>query len=130
MKGLQNFLEFINANYVSILICIGLIIGFITKVKNFMVKSDEEKIEIAKKQIQATILRLITSAEMDFAQWNEAGEIKRAQTIQAIYQAFPIISKAVDQESMIAFIDEQIEESLKTLRKIVKENDGVPTPTA
>ena len=28
-----------------------------------------------------------------------------------------------------AFIDEQIEESLKTLRKIVKENDGVPTTT-
>ena len=94
-----------------------------------MNKSTEERLEIAKAQIKQTILKLITSAEIDFKDWNEAGQLKRAQTIQTIYQMYPIISKVADQESMVAFIDEQIEESLKTLRKIVKENDGVPTPT-
>jgi len=78
MKGLENFLRFINEHYVEILVYIGLIIGIIQKVKAFLGKSDEEKIEIAKKQIRETMLRMITQAEIDFDQWNEAGAVKRA----------------------------------------------------
>lgn len=78
MKGLQNFLNFINENYVTIMVCIGLIIGIIQKIKTFLSKSDEEKVEIAKKQIRETMLKMITNAEIDFEQWNKAGEIKRA----------------------------------------------------
>lgn len=66
MKGLENFLRFINEHYVEILVYIGLIIGIIQKVKAFLGKSDEEKIEIAKKQIRETMLRMITQAEIDF----------------------------------------------------------------
>lgn len=78
MKGLQHFLEFINENWTTIAVCIGLIIGFITKVKNFLEKSDEEKIEIAKKQIRETMLKMISDAEVDYENWNKAGSIKRA----------------------------------------------------
>lgn len=127
MKGLENFLRFINEHYVEILVYIGLIIGIIQKVKAFLGKSDEEKIEIAKKQIRETMLRMITQAEIDFDQWNEAGAVKRAQTIQTIYEKYPILSRAADQDMIIAFIDEQINESLKTLRKIVKENNKPET---
>lgn len=127
MKGLENFLRFINEHYVEILVYIGLIIGIIQKVKAFLGKSDEEKIEIAKKQIRETMLRMITQAEIDFDQWNEAGAVKRAQTIQTIYEKYPVLSRAVNQEEIIAFIDEQINESLKTLRKIVKENNKPET---
>lgn len=127
MKGLENFLRFINEHYVEILVYIGLIIGIIQKVKAFLGKSDEEKIEIAKKQIRETMLRMITQAEIDFDQWNEAGAVKRAQTIQTIYEKYPVLSRAINQEEIIAFIDEQINESLKTLRKIVKENNKAET---
>ena len=127
MKGLENFLRFINEHYVEILVYIGLIIGIIQKVKAFLGKSDEEKIEIAKKQIRETMLRMITQAEIDFDQWNEAGAVKRAQTIQTIYEKYPVLSRAINQEEIIAFIDEQINESLKTLRKIVKENNKSET---
>lgn len=127
MKGLENFLRFINEHYVEILVYIGLIIGIIQKVKAFLGKSDEEKIEIAKKQIRETMLRMITQAEIDFDQWNEAGAVKRAQTIQTIYEKYPVLSRAINQEEIIAFIDEQINESLKTLRKIVKENNKPET---
>ena len=78
MKGLENFLRFINEHYVEIFVYIGLIIGIIQKVKSFLGKSDEEKIEIAKKQIRETMLRMITQAEIDFDKWNEAGAVKRA----------------------------------------------------
>lgn len=127
MAGLKNFLQFVYTNYVTILVCLGLIVGIIQKVKNYFSKTTEERVEIAKAQIKQTILRLITSAEIDFKDWNEAGKLKRAQTIQTIYQLYPIVSKVADQESMVAFIDEQIDEALKTLRKIVENNNGVPT---
>lgn len=127
MKSLENFLRFLNENYVSILICIGLIIGFVTKVMNFMGKSDQEKIEIAKAQIHEVILRLITSAEIDFAEWNEAGAVKRSAVVSEIFRMFPILSRATSQSEIVAFIDNEINESLKTLRKIVEDNNGVPT---
>lgn len=127
MKGVENFLRFINENYVSIAVCLGLIIGFVQKVYSFLKKSKEDQLEIAKSQIHQIVLRLITSAEIDFNDWNEAGELKRSQVISSILERFEILNRVTDQEEIIAFIDNEINESLKTLRKIVKENDGVPT---
>ena len=123
LKGIQNFLEIINNNWTTIMVIIGLLIGFYTKIKNYMGKTDQQKIEIAKKQIQQTMLKMITTAEEDFKAWNEAGSIKRSQVIKEVYEKYPILSKAINQEQMIAWIDEQINNSLKTLRKIVKENE-------
>ena len=56
MKGLQNFLVFFFENYVSILVCLGLVIGLVKKVKDFLGKSDEEKIAIVA-QILSDILK-------------------------------------------------------------------------
>lgn len=122
MEGLQNFLQFIYDNWTSIMVCIGLIVGMVMKVTNFLKKSDEEKIAIAKEQITQTILKLITSAEVDFQEWNDAGKIKRAQVIEEIFEKYPILSKAANQQEVIDWIDEQIDEALKTLREIVEEN--------
>ena len=58
MEGLQKFLQILNDNWTSILVCAGLIVGIIKKTHDYMSKSQEEKIELAKKQIQTTILRL------------------------------------------------------------------------
>lgn len=122
LKGLQNFLEIINNNWTTILVIAGLIIGLGQKVKSYIGKTDEEKIEIAKQQIRQTMLKMITDAETDYEAWNEAGSIKRSQVIKEIYEKYPILSRAINQEDMIAWIDEEINNSLKTLRKIVKSN--------
>lgn len=122
MKGLQNFLEFINTNWTTIAVCIGLILGIIAKIKNFLGKTDEEKIEIVKTQIREVMLKLISDAEVDYEAWNKAGSIKRAQVVQRVYEQWPILNKAASQEDIIKWIDTQIDESLKILRKIVEEN--------
>lgn len=122
MNSIQNFLSILNENWVSILVCIGLIIGIVKKTLDFFSKSTDEQIEIAKTQIQETMLRLITSAEIDFDNWNSAGSIKRSQVIEEIFAKYPILSKVTNQQEIIDWIDEQINESLKTLREIVKEN--------
>ena len=122
MEGLQKFLQLLNDNWTSILVCIGLVIGIVKKTQDYMSKSQDEKIEIAKKQIQTTILKMISDAEVDWHEWSEAGSIKRAQVIKQIYEEYPILSKVVDQKALIEWIDEQIDSALDTLREIVKTN--------
>ena len=122
MEGLQKFLQLLNDNWTSILVCIGLVIGIVKKTQDYMSKSQDEKIEIAKKQIQTTILKMISDAEVDWQEWSKAGSIKRAQVIKQIYEEYPILSKVVDQKTLIEWIDEQIDSALDTLREIVKTN--------
>lgn len=122
MKGIQNALQFLYENWITILVCIGLIAGIARKTVNFFSKSDEEKITIAKSQIQQTILKMISDAEYEWDEWSSAGSIKRSQVIAEIYEKYPILSKIKDQEALTEWIDKQINDSLKTLREIVKEN--------
>lgn len=122
MEGLQKFLQLLNDNWTSILVCIGLVIGIVKKTQDYMSKSRDEKIEIAKKQIQTTILKMISDAEVDWQEWSKAGSIKRAQVIKQIYEEYPILSKVVDQKALTEWIDEQIDSALDTLREIVKTN--------
>ena len=122
MEGLQKFLQLLNDNWTSILVCIGLVIGIVKKTQDYMSKNQDEKIEIAKKQIQTTILKMISDAEVDWQEWSKAGSIKRAQVIKQIYEEYPILSKVVDQKALTEWIDEQIDSALDTLREIVKTN--------
>lgn len=122
MEGLQKFLQLLNDNWTSILVCIGLVIGIVKKTQDYMSKSQDEKIDIAKKQIQTTILKMISDAEVDWQEWSKAGSIKRAQVIKQIYEEYPILSKVVDQKALTEWIDEQIDSALDTLREIVKTN--------
>ena len=122
LTGIQNFLQIINDNWTTIIVIIGLVIAIIKKAKDYFSKSDEEKIEIAKKQIQETILKMISDAEVDYEEWNKAGSIKRSQVINEIFEKYPVLSKITDQEHIIKWIDETIDDSLKTLREIVSNN--------
>lgn len=122
LKGIQNFLELVNENWTTIAVIIGLLIMLGKKIFDFIGKSDEEKVEIAKAQIQQAMLKMITSAELDFEQWNQAGSIKRSQVIEEIFLKYPVLSKMTNQEEIIAWIDTEINNSLKTLRKVVEDN--------
>lgn len=119
-------MEFVNSNWTSIAVVIGLAIAVTKKVIAYFSKSDEEKIEIAKNQIKETMLKLITEAEKDYDEWKLAGSIKRAQVIDEIFANYPILSKVTDQKELIKWIDDAIDDSLVTLRKIVEENKKQP----
>ena len=127
LNGINQFLTFINNNWTSILVLLGLVTSLYIKIKNYLSKSQEERIEIAKVQIKESMLKMITDAEISFESWNEAGSIKRSQVIKQIYDQYPIVSKIVDQTSFIEWVDAEINNSLKTLRKIVSSN-GKETP--
>lgn len=119
MDGIQNFLTFINDNWTSIIVIIGLILAIYKKAKVYFSKSNDEKIAIAKAQIKERILKIITDTEIDFEEWNQAGSIKRSQVIGEIFEKYPILSKSINQQEVISWIDKEIDNSLKTLRKVV-----------
>ena len=118
LTGIQNVLEYINNNWTAIVIIIGLATAIAKKAMDFFSKSEDEKIDIAKKQIKEIMLELITDAEMNYWAWVEAGAIKRSQVINQIFEMYPILAKATTQEELIAWIDKVIDDSLETMREI------------
>lgn len=123
LYGIQNFLQFVNDNWTVIIVIIALIISIWKKAKDFFSKSDDEKIAIAKKQVSETMLKLITDAEIDWQEYKKAGSVKRAQVIEEIFEKYPVLSKVTDQESLIKWIDDEIDNALKTMRKVFSENE-------
>lgn len=125
LNGIENFLHLVDANWTTILVIVGLVLSIGKKTKDYFSKSKEEQIAIAKLQIQESMLKMITEAEIDFETWSQAGSIKRSQVIQEIYERYPVLSKVADQKQLIDWIDEEIKGSLKTLRKVVEENNKI-----
>ena len=123
LNGIKNFLSLINDNWTTILVIIGLALALWKKIESYSKLSTDKKIEIAKKQISENILKLITQAEKDYAEWEKAGSIKRSEVISEIYKEYPILAKVVNQEELVKWIDEQIDNALPTLRDIIKQNE-------
>lgn len=122
LDGIKNFLLFVNEHWTEILVVVGLALVTWKRVKEYLQKTDEEKIQIAKTQIKETILRLVTQAEEDYADWVKAGAVKRAQVIEEIFRDYPILSRVTDQDSLIKEIDKMIDEALVELRDILSKN--------
>lgn len=120
LNGVKNFLTIINDNWTTLMVIMGLTAAVSKKVADYLSKSDEEKIAIAKKQIQETMLKLIGDAEEKYEEWNKAGSLKRASVIKQIFDENPILAKAVDQDVLIKWIDDSIDDALVTLRKVVE----------
>lgn len=125
LYAIQNFLQLVNDNWTVIIVIVALLISIGKKAKEFFSKSDDEKIAIAKKQVQETMLKLITDAEIDWQDYKKSGSVKRAQVIEEIFEKYQVLSKVTDQEALIAWIDETIDDALKTMREVFTENKTV-----
>lgn len=124
LNGIQNFLMLVNEHWTEIIVIIGLLLILVKRVKEYIGKTDDEKIEIAKKQLKETVLKMVTDAEMDYQEWVKAGAVKRAQVVEEIFVMYPILAKVTNQEDLITWIDEVIDEALKTMRDIFAENES------
>ena len=122
LTGINNFLNFINENWAMIVSIFTICIMIAKKVKAYFSLSKDEQIEIAKSQIVEIMLMLVTEAECDYRQWIKAGSIKRSQVIDEIFTMFPVLSQCANQEEIINWIDEAIDNALKEMRKIFEEN--------
>ena len=124
LNGIQNFLMLVNEHWTEIIVIIGMALALYKRVKGYLGKTNEEKIEIAKVQIKETVLRLVTDAEMDYKEWVKAGAVKRAQVVEEIFMMYPILAKVTNQKELVAWIDDIIDEALETMREIFAENES------
>lgn len=120
--GVTNFLAFINNHWTEIAVTVTLLVAVGRKVMSYLNLSDEEKIAIAKKQLNETMLKLVTQAEKDYNAWVKAGAVKRAEVISAVFQTYPILNRVTNQDALIAEIDKMIDAALVEMRKILSEN--------
>ena len=126
LTGINNALMLINDHWTEITILIGLALLLYKKIRAYLTKSKEEKMEIALKQAREIILDRVTAAEIDYADWKKAGAIKRAQVLDEIFAAYPILGKITNQEEVIKKLDEYIDEALETLREVIETNTPKP----
>ena len=124
LNGIKNFLMMINNNWPTIVVIIGLCIMVYRKIKDFVYLSEDEKIKAAKEQLSSVVLSLVSSAEIQYKDYQKAGEIKRSQVIDEIFKKYPVLSKVTDQEELLQYIDDLIDEALKTVREIVRTEDA------
>lgn len=122
LDGIKNLLMFVNEHWTEILVVAGLALAVWKKLKVYLQKTDEEKIQIAKDQLKETILKFVTQAEKDYDDWVKAGAVKRAQVIDVIFQKYPILNRVTDQKMLIQEIDDLIDEALDELREILSKN--------
>lgn len=121
LSGIKNLLMFISEHWAEIVTVICMMFLAYKRVADFLAKSEGDRIQIAKEQIRINMLKYVTDAEEEYANWVKAGEIKRSQVISQIYADYPILSKIVAQDELIAWIDQTIDDALKTMRKIIEE---------
>lgn len=126
LTGINNVLMLINDHWTEITILIGMALLLYNKIRSYLAKSKEEKMEIALKQAREIILDRVTAAEIDYANWKKAGAIKRAQVLDEIFAAYPILGKITNQEEVIKKLDEYIDEALETLREVIETNTPKP----
>lgn len=124
LNGIKNFLAFVNDNWTTIIVIVSLAVALIRKIQSYIAQSDDKKIKIAKDQIKESMLKMVSDAEIDYQMWNQAGSVKRSQVIQRIFADYPVLSKIVDQDALIEWIDDQIDASLGELRKIIADNNA------
>lgn len=123
ITGLKNFLFFVNNHWTEIIVIIGLCIALYRRIVIYAKKSSDEKVSIALEQIREIILGKCGRAEKDWEEWKKSGAVKRAQVIAEIYSEYPILNQVADQTTIIKYIDDLIDEALKTLREIVAEQE-------
>ena len=135
MKAIMNLLTWLNENWATLLAILVLLSALYMKGKSAFnkwikmtdeerQKATEEQIKKAKQAIANYILSLVAQAEVDWVQ-SGMGEIKRAQVIEQIYTAYPVLLEVVDQTEILQFIDDNINKALETVReKLRKEAEG------
>ena len=130
MESINKFMNFLVENWTAL--CAIAVLGIVAYewIQNFLKKSKEEQeaiiqeqVEIAKEQVREIMLKLVTEAEKDYREWIKAGEIKRAQVIDAIFEKYPILMMVTNQEELIKWLDDTIDKALFKMREIFEANE-------
>jgi hypothetical protein len=66
------------------------------------------------------MLDMVSRAEGEYDTWKKSGEFKRSQVIKEVFDTYPILEMVTNQDEVISWIDEQIDNALVTLRDTIE----------
>ena len=81
--------------------------------------SEEERVNAALKVIKTEVLKLMSDAEINWKDFYKAGEIKKSEVIDEIYERFPFLTEYINQEELIIKISEMIEDGMDKMNQIL-----------
>lgn len=124
MDSIRRTVSFIIDNWSAIATVICIIIAVSLRIKSFMRLSKEDREKAAWDAVKKIMLALVSSAEKEWG--SKTGAIKRAEIIQQIYKAFPVIKEQADQQAVERRLDELIDKSLCEMRDILDSANPPP----
>ena len=119
MKGIINLLSFINENWTSITVIIGLILLLYVKLKKYLNLSREEKIKSALILVKNELPKLMSDAEIEWSGYKKSGEIKKSEVLGKIFEKYPELYDVINQDKIIDMIDKMIDEVKPTIDRII-----------
>jgi len=122
MEGIKNFLFLVYTNWTTIIVIIGLLIGLYGKIKSYLKLSKQEKIDLAWKSVRSTILSMVTDAELNYADWRRAGDIKRSEVIKQIFTDYPILTTITDRDTVEREINKLLDQAIDNMKNIFENN--------
>lgn len=128
MTSINKFLEFLDENWVFIIIILSTIFGIYQKIRIYQKLSKEEKEKELKSQVDRVIkivseiiLEKLIVAESDYIEYKKMGTVKRSKVLNEIYEQYPILKEYIDQDYVIKKLDEIIDEGLAKAKKTLEE---------
>lgn len=124
MTGTKLVFHFLLDNWLDILISLLIISIIIEDIRAIIKRMDTKKIVKTLKKISGSIASYVNDAEMKWAKKHivKAGAVKRAEVISKIYEKYPELSDYVNQELIINSIDELIDNALKGIENMRKDD--------
>ena len=124
MTGTKLVFHFLLDNWLDILIGLLIISIIIEDIRAIIKRMDTKKIVKTLEKISGSIASYVNDAEMKWAKKHivKAGAVKRAEVISKIYEKYPELSDYVNQELIINSIDELIDNALKGIENMRKDD--------
>lgn len=124
MTGTKLVFHFLLDNWLDILIGLLIISIIIEDIRAIIKRMDTKKIVKTLEKISGSIASYVYDAEMKWAKKHivKAGAVKRAEVISKIYEKYPELSEYVNQELIINSIDEFIDDALKRIENMRKDD--------
>jgi hypothetical protein len=105
-------------------ILIALIVGGINRYIAFTKLTKEQQVEAALSIVKTEVLKLMSDAEIEWEDYKKSGALKKSQVITNIYSEFPILKNVIDQDTLIAKIEELIDSEMENMNNIINKGTG------
>ena len=126
MEAFMSFVDWVGRDYVMILLVIFAICSCFIKIEKSLRDSNEARINTALDAVKKEILIMMSDAEVKWKNYPKAGQLKRSEVFQKIFEKYPVLKEHDAQDDIEKIVDEYISEYLKETQTVVNDKSFNP----